>query len=311
MRKRLLVLLLALIAVAGLLPGGALAQSYLLRTVDGVTYEYNQQITTILYAGVDSEGPMTTTDRYTIAPRADTINLVILDGYHGTLRVLAISRDTLTAIDRYTMDGTWRDTYVSHLGYAYTYGDGGRVSCENLVSAVSRLLGGVPIHEYVVTNKSGVAAGNAMVGGVQVTVPNDDVAHLYPELTAGARVTLTQENVADYVLYRDVAIPFTNRGRMARQETFVKGFIARVKAQVEADPEAFWRGMEENAGAMQTSITRSQYLDLAGKLRGVSFEEERYDDLGGFDQDGGEYDEVVLEEAELLPLLLELFYLER
>ena len=90
MRKRLLVLLLALIAVAGLLPGGALAQSYLLRTVDGVTYEYNQQITTILYAGVDSEGPMTTTDRYTIAPRADTINLVILDGYHGTLRVLAI-----------------------------------------------------------------------------------------------------------------------------------------------------------------------------------------------------------------------------
>ena len=186
MRKRLLVLLLALIAVAGLLPGGVLAQSYLLRTVDGVTYEYNQQITTILYAGVDSEGPMTTTDRYTIAPRADTINLIILDGYHGTLRVLAISRDTLTAIDRYTMDGTWRDTYVSHLGYAYTYGDGGRVSCENLVSAVSRLLGGVPIHEYVVTNKSGVAAGNAMVGGVRVTVPNDDVAHLHPELTAGA-----------------------------------------------------------------------------------------------------------------------------
>ena len=302
--------LLALILLC-LVPGLALAQGYQLVEYQGVAYEYNPKITTILYAGVDSDGPMTTTDRYSIAPRADTINLIILDEYHQTMRILAISRDTMTMIDRYTMDGTWRDRYVSHLGYAYTYGDGGRVSCENLVHAVSRLLGGVPIHEYVVTNQSGIVAGNALVGCVEVTVPNNDVAHLHPELTAGAVVTLTDENVADYTLYRDISIPFTNNGRLARQETFIKAFVSRIKAMVQADPEAFWRSVEDNAGHMQTSITRSQYLGLAQKLQSVSFEAQRYDYLGGFDVGDNEYDEVYVEEAESWPLILELFYLER
>lgn len=302
--------LIALILLC-LMPGLASAQSYQLVEHDGVAYEYNPQVTTILYAGIDSSGLIITTDRYSIAPRADTINLIILDEYHGTMRVLAISRDTMTAIDRYTMDGTWRDQYISHLGYAYTYGDGGRVSCENLANAVSRLLGGVPIHEYVVTNQSGIAAGNALVGGVSVTVPNDDVAHLHPEMTAGAVVTLTDENVADYVLYRDTGIPFSNNGRLVRQETFIKGFMTRMKAMVEADPETFWRSVESHADSIQTSITRSQYLSLAQKLRRVSFEDRRFDYLSGFDLDDNEYDEVYPDEAEVLPLILELFYLER
>ena len=305
MKKWLAFLLLCL------LPCAAAADSYLLRSHDGVDYEYNQQITTILYAGVDSSGPMTTTDRYTIAPRADTINLIILDGYHGTLRILAISRDTMTGITRYTMDGTLRDTYVSHLGYAYTYGDGGRVSCENLANAVSALLGGVPVHEYVVTNTSGIAAGNAMVGGVRVTVPNDDVAHLHPELTAGAEVTLDDANAVDYVMYRDTSVPFSNNGRMARQETFFTGFVSQVKAQVSENPEAFWQSVEARAGQMQTSITRSQYLSLAKKLESVSFGPESYIYLGGFDESGDEFDEYYPGEADLLPLILDLFYLER
>ena len=305
MKRLIALILLCLFSCA------ASAEGYQLLEYEGVSYEYNPQITTILYAGVDSEGPITTTDRYSIAPRADTIDLIILDGYHKTMRILAISRDTMTTIDRYTMDGTWRDQYVSHLGYAYTYGDGGQVSCENLVNAVSRLLGGVPIHDYVVTNKSGIVAGNALVGCVEVTVPNDDVAHLHPELTAGAVVTLTDENVADYTLYRDINIPFTNNGRLERQETFIKGFVARVKSMVESDPEAFWRSVESNASSMQTSITRSQYLSLAQKLCDVSFEDQQFDYLSGFDVDGLEHDEVYLDEAEIMPLILELFYLER
>ena len=304
--KRLIALILLCF-----MPGLASAQGYQLVEYAGVAYEYNPQITTILYAGIDSTGPITTTDRYSIAPRADTIDLIILDEYHETMRVLAISRDTMAAIDRYTMDGTWRDQYVSHLGYAYTYGDGGQVSCENLANAVSRLLGGVPIHEYVVTNQSGIVAGNALVGGVEVTVPNHDVAHLHPELTAGAVVTLNDENVVDYTLYRNTSIPFTNNGRLARQETFIKGFIARVKAMVEADPEAFWRSVENNAASIQTSITRSQYLSLAKKLESVSFGPESYIYLGGFDESGDEFDEYYPGEADLLPLILDLFYLER
>lgn len=305
MRKLLALLLLLLLSYT------AEAEGYQLVTVDGVEYEYNQQITTILFAGVDSQGALTTTDRYSIAPRADTINLVLLDGYHNTIRILAISRDTMTTIRRYTMDGTYRDNYVSHLGYAYTYGNGGKISCENLLQAVSDMLGGIPIHEYVVTNKSGVVRGNTLVGGVTVTVPNDDLIQLYPDLGTGAVVTLDEETVADYILYRDTAVPFSNNGRMERQKTYFTAFVSALKQQIAQNPEQVWNQIDENRDYLQTSITRSQYLTLAEKIHEAAFDGENYVFLGGFDLAGSEFDELYLNQEEILPIILELFYLER
>lgn len=304
-------LLMAVLLIAALLPVGALAEGYQRVTYEGVEYEYNAQVTAILYAGVDSKEEMQTTNRYTIAPRADTINLIVLDGYRQSIRVLAISRDTLTNIGRYAMDGTYRDAYVSHLGYAYTYGDGGIVSCENLVKAVSELLCGVPIQEYVVTNEGGIALGNAIVGGVEVTVPNNDVVHLHPELYAGAQVKLDDQNVVDYVKYRDTTIPYTNNGRMERQEEFVNGFVRKAQALVKNDPEQLWREVENNGAYIQTSIARNEYLSLAEKFAAATLDEEGYMYLGGTDGVDEEYDVVTLDEAEILPVVLELFYLER
>lgn len=158
--------------------------------VDGHSYTYNTQITAILYAGLDSQGELETYNRYTIAPRADSIEVVILDHYHKKISILAISRDTIASIGRYTMNGNFRGYYDAQLGYAYTYGDGGKVSCANLVEAVSRLLGGVPIQEYVVTNNGSIAELNELIGGVTVVVPNNDLVQMYPELSSGSTVRL-------------------------------------------------------------------------------------------------------------------------
>ena len=302
---------LAALLLTVLSAAGACGEGYQRVVYEGVEYEYNPQVTAILYAGVDSDGEMRTTDRYTIAPRADTINLIVLDGYHKRIRILAISRDTMTGIGRYTMDGSWRDSYVSHLGYAYTYGDGGKVSCENLVQAVSELLCGVPIQEYLVTNESGIALGNARVGGVEVTVPNDDVVHLHPELSKGARVTLNDENVVDYVMYRDTSIAFTNNGRMERQREFIMEFIRKLQQRAEHSPEQLWRDVEGGSAYMQTSIGRNEYLSLVQKIGGATLAEDGYLYLGGFDAEQEEYDVYYLNASEILPVVIDLFYLER
>lgn len=86
------------------------------------------------------------------------------------MSILALNRDTMTEIRRYTRTGEDMGTYVSHLGYAYSYGDGGEVSCEDLKEAVEKLLG-ISIDEYVVTNQSSITSINDLVGGVTVTVP--------------------------------------------------------------------------------------------------------------------------------------------
>lgn len=187
-------------------------------------YQYNSLITTILYAGLDSTDPLKASETYSNKARADSVSVVILDKKKKKMSILALNRDTMTEIRRYTRTGEDMGTYVSHLGYAYSYGDGGEVSCEDLKEAVEKLLG-ISIDEYAVTNQSSITSINDLVGGVTVTVPNDDLAAMYPELKKGAVVTLDDSNVKDFLQHRDMAADFSNEGRIERQQAYVTAYV--------------------------------------------------------------------------------------
>ena len=83
-------------------------------------YQYNSLITTILYAGLDSTDPLKASETYSNKARADSISVVILDKKKKKMSILALNRDTMTEIRRYTRTGEDMGTYVSHLGYAYS-----------------------------------------------------------------------------------------------------------------------------------------------------------------------------------------------
>lgn len=119
----------------------------------GQEYQYNNRITNILYAGVDSTGKLEASSQYGNKARADSIALVVMDEKNRRMTILSINRDTMTDIRRYTMNGNDKGLYTTHIGYAYSYGDGGKVSCESLCEAVSLLLGDIPVKRYVVTNQ--------------------------------------------------------------------------------------------------------------------------------------------------------------
>lgn len=273
-------------------------------------YTYNPQITTVLYAGVDSDGELTTSNRCSIAPRADSIELIVLDNYHKTMKVLAISRDTITAMERYTMNGNSRGKYDTQLGYAFSYGDGGKVSCLNLSEAVSELLGGVPVHEYVISNRASLVELNNMLGGITVKVPNDDLGKDYPELKKGGVVTLDDTNVEAFVRWRDVSVPFSNNGRMERQQAFGSVFLEKLKEEIAKDPDGVWKEIERMSPYLETSITRSQYLTLADLVNKLTFSTEDYSYIDGENVQGEQYDEVHLDQESLEKTIVDLFYIE-
>lgn len=277
---------------------------------NGKNYQYNTLITTVLYAGIDSEGAIEPGQSYTGAPRADSINLVILDEKDKTMTIMALNRDTMTDIRRYTVSGKDRGTYVSHLGLAYTYGDGGEASCENLREAVSELLYGIPINEYVITNRSSLPYLNDLVGGVTVTVPNSDLAADYPEFQEGAAVTLTDENIETFLRSRDTGEDFSNDGRMERQRAFMTAYTEQFTDLAKEDPNGLWNQMEEMEKYVQTSITKNKYLDLAGTLEQVSFTPDNYYTPEGEDLLGELHDEFYADEDALLEQVISLFYEE-
>ncbi len=272
-------------------------------------YQYNSLITTILYAGLDSTDPLKASETYSNKARADSVSVVILDKKEKKMSILALNRDTMTEIRRYTRTGEDMGTYVSHLGYAYSYGDGGEVSCEDLKEAVEKLLG-ISIDEYAVTNQSSITSINDLVGGVTVTVPNDDLAAMYPELKKGAVVTLDDSNVKDFLQHRDTAADFSNEGRIERQQAYVTAYVDLLKDRLASEPDQLWQEIGQMNDYLQTSITKNKYLSLARLLEKVSFTDADYYRPTGKDSAGELHDEFYVDEDALRQLVIDLFYEE-
>lgn len=279
-------------------------------TYDGKDYQYNNRVTAVLYAGLDSGGELEQTAAYGDKARADSILLLVLDEYTNRMSVVSISRDTMTQVHRFTRTGKDMGVYRTHIGYAYAYGDGGKVSCENLRKAVSDLFGGLPVHEYIVSNQTSIPMINDLVGGVTVTVPNDDLKDRYPELVTGASVTLDESNVKDYLQYRDTALPFSNEGRMERQRSYILSYADLLKKELRNNLSETWDRMQELDSWMQTSITKNKYLSLADAFDGMEFTADAYYVLEGEDKQGELHDEFYYDEEALQKLILKLFYLE-
>ncbi len=277
---------------------------------NGKKYQYNNRVTTLLYAGLDSFDELKQTATYGDKARADSIMLIVLDEVSKKMSVVAINRDTMTEVHRFSRKGDDLGVYVTHLGYAYTNGDGGEASCENLKTAVSTLFNNLPIDGYMVSNQTSIVMINDLVGGVTVTVPNDDLAAKYPELTTGNVVTLDESNVRAYVQQRDTAVDFSNEGRIERQKSFVLSFMDEFGTMVKEDASSVWDSLEACSYWMQTDITKNKYLSLADAFSNTNLTPDSYYILEGEDQLGELHDEFYYDEDALQELIIKLFYRE-
>lgn len=277
---------------------------------NGKKYQYNNRVTTLLYAGLDSFDELKQTATYGDKARADSIMLIVLDEASKKMSVVAINRDTMTDVHRFSRNGGDLGTYVTHLGYAYANGDGGTASCENLKTAVSNLFNNLPIDGYMVSNQTSIVMINDLVGGVTVTVPNNDLATQYPELTEGNIVTLDESNVRAYVQQRDTAVDFSNEGRIERQKSFVLSFMDEFGAMVKEDASSVWDSLEACSDWMQTDITKNKYLSLADAFSNTNLTPDSYYILEGEDQLGELHDEFYYDEDALQELIIKLFYRE-
>ena len=278
---------------------------------NGKKYRYNYLVTSVLFAGLDTEDELAETKRYSNKSRADSIYLVVMDKQNKKMSVLCLSRDTMTDVRRYSMNGNDQGMAVTHLGYAYSYGDGGSVSCGNLCEAVSKMLGDVPILNYVVASQKAVPYFNDLVGGVSLTVPNADLQDLYPDLSEGMRVTLNEDNVMTFLRYRDTEKLFSNEGRMERQKTYIESYIQKVKGISTGELEDIWTSLEEDMDSyVQTNITRNKYLDMVDLLQIAEMTEDSFLTLDGENRAGEVHDEFYPDPEALQEMILTLFYEE-
>ena len=271
----------------------------------GKQYRYNDHLSNYLFLGIDTDGDIQEERASISAGQADAIYLASYDRQTQKLRMLAIPRDTMTAIDLYDKQGDYNGTTTGHLAVQYAYGDGRFTSCERTRDAVSHLLYGVPILGYASMNRSSIPLLADVVDGVPLTVPDDSLAERDDTFRAGAAVTITSANAETFLRYRDTTTHQQALVRMERQKTFIRAFADRLLELQRQDPHTVTDVYEEMKPYMVTNMTNDIFLDLAGASR-----------EGGITTIPGEgvatekYDEYHVDEDALYELILDVFYRE-
>ena len=200
-------------------------------TWQGKEYTYNQNIRNILFIGVDKKEEMQIQDYAGRGGQADCLILLSLNTKDKTATMLNISRDSMVNLDIYDMSGDFLAEERGQIALQYAYGDGEKRSCWLQKKAVTELLHDIPINSFIALNIDGISTIADVLGGVELTVPEDYTA-IDPSFVKGETIVLKGDKAERYVRYRDINEFGSNNGRMERQNQFLRALVSLLKRKV-------------------------------------------------------------------------------
>ena len=277
----------------------------------GEKYRYNEDIYTVLFLGIDTKEELGTESINSAGDQADTNVLFVIDRKNQVIRLINISRDTMTDIDIYSAEGEYFNTTKAQLALQYAYGDGKEKSCELMMKAISKLMYGVPIHGYCAMNVKGIEAANDAIGGVQLTVL-EDIQHEEKNfsLSKGTEILLKGEAARYYVQLRNREVFGSNDLRMQRQKQYLNAFAEQLRQEIKEDitlPIKLYQQLEEY---VVTNISLSEMSYLASEVLSCEFDADNLLTVKGTIEKGEntKYEEFYVDEAALYEMILEVFY---
>ena len=275
-------------------------------TYKGKTYVYNDHLSNYLFMGIDTKGDMETAESGN-AGQADAVFLVSLDRVTKEMQVISIPRDTMTEIEMFSVSRKSLGLMENHINLQYAQGDGKTESCELMKTAVSKLLGGIPVHGYCSVNMDGIPVMTEAAGNVQVVIPDNSLEEVNPEFTEGAEVTLTKDNVEQFVRYRNTGREQSALVRQDRQKIFIEAYMKKAQEQYAKDA-SFVTGLYES---MKPYMVTNIGNDLFVKLLSAAQEgKSSVHTLPGKGAQGEYFDEYRVDEEALQEMIISVFYRE-
>ena len=283
-------------------------------TYKGERYRFNENITSVLLMGVDEREMAWDDTLIGNSGQADMLMLAILDTENGNVNLWNISRDSMTEVDIYNVDGEYVRTEEMQACLAFAYGDGKLSSCDNTVRAVSRLLYGMPIQSYAVINLDAIRPLNDAIGGVEVTIHEGDI--LPAKFKPGTTVLLKGNDVETYVRSRRTERPDepidTNNNRMARQRQYMMNFIQKAlqmtKQDITTPAKLFRIALEDDNMITNLNLARVAYLTTT--FSKVNFSGDSFQTIPGEVVAGEKYAEYHVDDEALYQMILDTFYIK-
>lgn len=271
---------------------------------DGVSYFPRQDMTVIMLAGIDEEGPVVSSGSYNNPGEADMITLLVFDETNKKLDVLTLNRDTMLDMPVLGIGGKQAGTIFGQLALAHTYGTGLEDSAVNLRTTVSNFLYGVHIDYYVTMNMDAIVTLNDLVGGVKVNV-TEDFSAIDPTIRKGEMVLKGQQALT-YIRTRQGLGDQLNVTRMQRQRDYMVGFISALKSSMKDSATFALEAYEKTSDYTVTDCSSSSITALANRLMGYELRD--VVSIQGENVAGEKYMEYYVDKEELDRVILKYLY---
>ncbi len=235
---------------------------------NGQLYQYNTQVVSVLFMGVDSNDEIQDSYIPGAAHQADTLFLMVFDTYHKTVRFLAIPRDTMAEITAYNRLGTISTMVKEQICRAHAYGSNAQQCSELTVEAVSRLLYQVSINSYCTLYMNAIPTLMESIGEIQVTL--SETLEIGGEtVEKGSTYTIQPSNVMNYLRARTHADAETGSRRQARQIEFLTLAWNQFRDKLKADVTLPVKLYQKAANYIQTDLTTNRMLYFATSILGM------------------------------------------
>lgn len=275
---------------------------------NGKVMEYNRDILTFLFMGIDKSGPAAAGKNGIDGGQSDGNFLLVVNPDTKQIDIIAINRNTMTDIDVYDEDGNYVGTGPGQICLQHGYGDGLQQSCERMEKAVSNLFYGLPISGYCSIGMDAVGALADAVGGV--TVPR--MTYENGEIIYGEDETVTGDDAISFVRTRGNDYDAATY-RLEKQKRFLQNFVAKLKSSVEKDPTSIVTLYNSIKDYVVTDIDMTEIVYLADHIGGYTLNTDIYSMTGTTtpaEKAKTEHEEFVYDEQSLYDMVIEIYYRE-
>ncbi len=268
----------------------------------GQLYEYKKDITSILLMGVDSRSKEASAGEFGGSNQSDMNVLAVLDPVTRQITLISISRDSMVEMEVLDAQGNSSGTTRAQLALAYSYGDGGDVSCRLTRDAVSGLFYDLPIHAYASVYLNGIADLVGAIGGVTV-----NALDTFGEFQKGVDTQLTSYNTETYIRYRDHTVDGNNL-RMERQKQVLMAMVRTMLSRVKEKPISALTIYDAVKRNVTTDLNTGSILYLARTAAGMQLNEHALKVQGESVMGERSHAEFNVDETALYEMILSVFY---
>lgn len=274
--------------------------------INGTNYKQNDDLTLILFAGLDSQDN-NVTDSYRNNELSDCLVLLVLDKTNKTILPIQINRDTMATYDILGIGGKYAGESYGQIALAHSYGSGGMDSLVNTKNAVSELLCDINIDYYFSLPMKSVAVLNDAAGGVEVYI-EDDFTGIDDTLIQGQTCLIMGDSALTFVRARSEMDDSSNIARMERQRVYLRALFEKCSEIVKQDSNFSQEALNSVSEYLICNTNTYGLSDIMNTLLGYELLDSVK--LEGEARVGETYMEFYVDEAKLENFCIETFFRE-